>query len=821
MSAAGSINRTSLISRNRWLWWKEFRMLLPLIVMLLVVAAIMFVATAASSDTFQIGDLRPMILVAFPSLFAVGCGAVMVGQEREQKTIDWMSSLPLAPRQWITVKFTVAMVGLFVMWLFALLFLVFLDDGSLLQWSISGEPGQAQSSIKIPFWILQSVYLTICGFYTSWRIRHSFHAIVAVVALGCLPIVCSEILHAIWRVARNNHLRFDDNAGLTTTLTIALIPVVGWLAYRAAMKTMLPQADGLSVSALHHSDDAVSSPSQDVASAGSFWSTAPMMGSSWSSMIWQSIRSAPLAIAIPTVLLLTIVVSSMLVSAESISGLALLFLICPLAVSWLGVLVFQNDGSAEGVRFLADRGVSPTKVFLTRHAVPFAILCACLSIYAWLAMHRSSMGDEMRVLIPSFATVGLMAWVLYSVSQWASQLFRTLVLSVIVSPIVALMVLGWFVWSIGVLQTPIWLLAVCSLVPMLTTWWMMQRYMDLRDRPHSFVAASMVLAVLIGVPVLSATMRVRQIPTMASAKRSELLRQGETIRRSSFVPIVLTLAQPDYDVFRQARAGDSLPVEDVVKWLDTVPKTPEQLIPRLADVRERPRSPASADKFAFFSVYNELMYRRLHFESDSDSQAAWDTFAPWLEAAADMSAALRRSTRWNDQDTADMLEIWIGDTLRLSAVQDHPEDALYQAVVAKLVDSTKRNTARRRAVLATWARHLAGKPTSFDKGLDHQPAYLATWMRKRRADSIAQAALDGLDGIATTETTSTQSDDWLRRMHEFQLRPTTPFPTGPYAPRLRDRPAIELIRGGGTYPARFWGMNWESQIDTLIQEHVK
>ncbi|MGB7346705.1 MAG: hypothetical protein WBD20_20960 [Pirellulaceae bacterium] len=818
MSTASSIRRTGLISRNRWLWWKEFRMLLPLIAMLLVVAAIMFVATAASSDTFQIGDLRPLILVAFPSLFAVGCGAVLVGQEREQRTIDWMSSLPLAPRQWIAVKFIVAMIGLVVMWLFALLFLTIVDDGLISRWSLSGMQGQNHSSILIPFWILQSIYLTICGFYASWRIRHSFHAIVAVVALGCLPVLISSIYIAFKRVSQNNMLSSQDVTGLTMILTVLLIPVMAWLAYRAAMETLLPQNDGLSVSALGGSGLAISSPAQDVASAGSFWSTAPVMGSSWSSMIWQSIRSAPLALAIPTVLLLTTIISVMLVSADTMPGLFLLFLICPFAVSWLGVLVFQNDGSAERMRFLADRGVSPTKVFLARHSVPFAVLCACLSVYALLALRRSSMDDELRVLMPSLTMVGSASWVLYSVSQWTSQLFRTLVLSIIVSPIVALMVLGWFVWSLGVLQTPIWLLTVCSLVPILASWWMMQRYMDVRDRPHSFFVATIMAVVLIGVPVLSAAMRVREVPAMASAQRTKLLSEGQTIRRASFVPIVLTLTQPDYDVFRRANLGEPLSIDDAKQWLDTVPKTPEKLIPGLAEIRERPRSPASADKFAFFSVYNELMYRRLQYEANSDADEAWHAFSPWLETATEIASALRRSTKWADQDTADMLEIWIGDTLRSPSIQGRKDDATYQVVIGGLLDSSQRNAARRRAVLATWAAHLANKHTTFDNGLSFQPAYLATWMRSRRADSIVQAALNGLGNDSSTTDTS---DGWLRQMHHFQMSSTTSFDSGPYAPRLRDRPAIELIRGGIPHPGQFWDMRWESQIDTLIKENAE
>jgi hypothetical protein len=51
-----------------------------------------------------------------------------------------------------------------------------------------------------------------------------------------------------------------------------------------------------------------------------------------------------------------------------------------LATSWLGVLAFHGDLLHQRIRFLAERGVSPGKVWATRHAVPLSLLAVLLVV---------------------------------------------------------------------------------------------------------------------------------------------------------------------------------------------------------------------------------------------------------------------------------------------------------------------------------------------------------------------------------------------------------------------------------------------------------
>ncbi|MGB7327186.1 MAG: hypothetical protein WBD31_20085, partial [Rubripirellula sp.] len=743
--------------------------------------------------------------------------AVLVGQEREMRTIEWMSSLPLSPGQWVTTKEVVAAVGLAIMWGFAALCLSMIDQGGGVgsRWRISGTPGVSSSAIGYPLWFLFSVYLMLCGFYTAWRVKDQFHAIVLLIALACGPAVLTEAFRETFNVLSNSNHGTYDLQGVTFVLTAILTGMIGWRSQRAAMTTLLPQI----------ADEQETLARETTGQPASFWSSAPMLGSSWSSIIWQSVRSAPIAFAITVAMVLVgLIVPLTLPQGESRSVATnfapLLILLGPLAIAWLGVLVFQNDGSAARLRFLADRGVSPTKVYLARHAVPLSTFAFCLIVYTIVSMWRAESAETQRnpFLVPSLLTIAMMGWVMYSVSQWTSQLLRTLVLSVIVSPILAAVVLGWLIWSSFALQTPAWVLATVSLVPMFATWWLMPRFMDQRDRPLSFVWATAVAGIIFGAPVIHAAWQISQVPGMASETRNELLREGQRLRKSVAVPYVLSLNRRDSDIFKSNQLDSRVTVDRVTRWLDNEPQTPATFIPTLAELRNRSDVPATADQFNVDTIFSRLILERMNFESSGN----WDAFSPWLVAASEISRSLRLSVSWRDQDVADVVEIWIADTLQLPAVAEQASSPAYLSTLKNLPNKTARAKSRRGAVLGSWAAQefsrRISKSNVIDSGLDFQPPYLVDWIRKPRAEAIVTTALQALDGKSTV---GTLKGDWLVQMHQLQMAPSVPFEYGPYAPRLRDRPAIELIRSSAGAAARFWGMKWEDDIDRMKNESGK
>ena len=102
------------------------------------------------------------------------------------------------------------------------------------------------------------------------------------------------------------------------------------------------------------------------------------------------------------------------------------------ATSWLGVLVFAGDGNSRRLRFLADRGVSPAKVWLARQLVGLSIVATATLVYALAQAITIWQSDHFPM--PSVAMYGLVLLAIYSVSQWVSQLLSMLGMSTVLAP---------------------------------------------------------------------------------------------------------------------------------------------------------------------------------------------------------------------------------------------------------------------------------------------------------------------------------------------------------------------------------------------------
>jgi hypothetical protein len=526
-------------------------------------------------------------------------------------------------------------------------------------------------------------------------------------------------------------------------------------------------------------------------------------------MIWQSIHSNPISIAAVAAITLSGLVTPLLAWSHELTGtasfcVAVSSLAAPLGFSWLGVFVFQGDGSGGRVRFLAERGVSPATVYFGRHALPLAIAATCLFFYFLVASRRVALEgqDPMRSAMPSLLTVTLLALLIYSVSQWTSQLFRTLVLAVIVSPVIAILGAAWFVFSAFECEVPLWMLFAVSCLPLVATYGMMQRYIDGRDRPLSFIVAGMLVAIVLLVPIGYAALRVTRTSAMTSSERARLMDEGEAIWQAAARPIELRLAPRNKDVYGDdfSTRRQEIPVDRVLRYIDSFPHKPVQYIPALAAIREKPNSPAKIETYELEALISRLASGRLRLEASDD----WQAFAPWLVAAAEISSALRRSVRWTDQHHADLLEGWVAETLTSDPAVRFSSDPAYRRAVEHLSSRTERDQARRAAVLATWA-----SPTDqvVDRGLGWQPSYLAPWMAQRRVDAVVATALSALEG---------DSDRWLRQMHQLQSFQVTPFEYGPYSPRYRDLPMTVLAASGRHFPAQLWHMPWEETAEQLI-----
>ena len=117
--------------------------------------------------------------------------------------------------------------------------------------------------------------------------------------------------------------------------------------------------------------------------------------------------------------------------------------------------------------------------------VSWLCLIGCLYIVAATLMVLVEDGQHrISSVLPSPIVLVLIGGVMYAVSQWMSQLIRGPVLAFLLSPIVAVAAVGWFVFCFAQTTSPLWWVALVGLtVPMFATWYLMRRFMEGRERP--------------------------------------------------------------------------------------------------------------------------------------------------------------------------------------------------------------------------------------------------------------------------------------------------------------------------------------------------
>ncbi|MEO8269896.1 MAG: ABC-2 transporter permease, partial [Aureliella sp.] len=100
------------------LWWKELRQLLPLVGLLFIVGLLLQLLTLVTPSDFEWRNAA--VVLGMPGLFAAGAGALLVGQEKELHTFNWLRSLPVPPRDVVRTKLLAGLLGLLLVWLVSL-----------------------------------------------------------------------------------------------------------------------------------------------------------------------------------------------------------------------------------------------------------------------------------------------------------------------------------------------------------------------------------------------------------------------------------------------------------------------------------------------------------------------------------------------------------------------------------------------------------------------------------------------------------------------------------------------------------------------------
>jgi hypothetical protein len=775
----------------RALCWKEVRQVLPLVWMQLGLGFCFQLLFLFQSD--QAAVPRPFVLVTMPCLFAVGVGVLLVGQEKERRTLDWLRALPIAARALVAVKLATGFVALLAVWVLNLLLaaVFVLPSGG---WSAANskdawlvDPGWEY------LWPLQSVFLLAAGFATAWVFRSSLVALLALVPLTLVAVAVMpkvDDLHH-W-IAGSTSIPQGPTSWLMAVAWIILSVLLLMVGWRRGMRVLAPEQVSEKWFSRNRPQDASWA-------EGAIWARSPYTPAAM--LIWQFLRqnqTVLLGIAALLLLALGLLIaapSAASLDAHSAARLVLAGFFGLLAASWLGVLAFQGDGLQDRIRFLAERGISPTKIWWTRHAPPLSLLALALFGFAFF-------------LRAGFADGRFSPWVMllvlgtYAISQAVGQVFRSSTIAAIAAPAVTWALAAYVIALVELLGVPYWLLAVCGLLPWLATFLLMRRWMDGRLGWGFWGAHATFLAVGMILPVVPAGLVLISRPSMPAEARRQLTAESQGYGTAYAEPreLVLRFRNPDLpDVPAQSRR---LEAQIVCKQLEhdlSIAPGPIRFVPR-----------------EMVYLLGEARLARMALEQNGDAEANRERYRRTLTLIGTMVERLRLSWRLFDQDGADLTEIWLVNELGRSQARAWLGLDSYGRLVRAVADEQGRNAARRRAVVMSWAAHGTRSDTQWSslggygwRG-DAIPVLCKVnrFVRQRDADYLTWRMLQRLersDSAGSAERTKELARYWGVPALHYGLGPDGEFFR---ADNLADF-AMPLESFSRTAPGSQWHAGWE------------
>ncbi len=799
------------------LLWKESRQLLPLMLILLGVGITLIVLWSGfflphSGPLLAVdGQFLPLLL---PALFAAGAAAVLVGQEKEQGTLTWLTALPVPPVRVITLKFLAALCGLATMWIacWLLMFLVGLADSG----SRNVASANSYQFVDLIFLHLNSVFVLLCGFYASWRIKNTFISLLAIIPLATIPFAVTGIFYVIRE--RSTGLRFvEPGIATATSFTVMFLSMalIGWLGYRAAIRQLGPAEP----------PRAEKRGSADWMAGWRVGTAAPARVApfqlSLSSLVWQALHHNRLALSgIVTMILLgvfglTLLPEILLKNNDFIvlgSTLAV-----SLGVSFLGVFTFTGDGSGAKLRYLAERGISPTRVWLGRQLVGVGVLAALLLVYSLISARGSVAGRGLSMYLPSVAMVTLATAVVYSVSQWASQLIRSLAASAFLAPAISFTVVWWLGFAAIELDAPLWLIALTGSLPMVATWIAMPRFMEGTRRWRIYVIGGITACLIVLAPGIPVAIELAGIPRISPSDRSELVALANRLAsvKGSRSPLTVTLVElPEGDRL----TADQRSIEETLALLQQGSLRPSDRLSLPAN----DELPWSIDQYALQQALASATYEKLRFQMNPSGDAEIESLGQWIESLTTIARRVRQSQRWADQQSAEQIEIWLTQCLANDAARALESRDFYQDALALITDSAARNEARRRAVLASWQQTLlTGNDDAAGNFLSNLKSEHDTMsptkyllLRRRINEAIIGASLRM---IAAGEQ-GRSTEPMRRQLHDLIVGSRIDFEDGPYSDRLRvdakSKPSSPIHRML-MHPASQWFAPWERDAESL------
>ena len=514
--------------------WKDVVTLRPLfysaiIGVLGINILILFVQLAFSSSATPDIDPFIMLWILMPNLMALGVPPMLVGNEEETGTLSWLRTLPIRWQTIVDVKFFLGFASVVSVWLIASVMLyVFL---SLIGTNNStmGDALRPMSVANFGFFTLQ---LMLIGFILSYLFRSPVVSLIVLIpTIFVISWVSSFVGHYLltgtthW-VGQITHIS-PQNA--ITTIACA----IGFLTFLWILQRLFARSRFRSKTRQRYPKLQSKNASLSVAPAyrPTFF-FIPSRPTQTSALLWQQMRQAgPLVIP----LCMIGVIATLAYKFKHMFGMPLSFfgeiapVVIGLACSWLGVLVFHGDNVRRRNGFFADRGISPTRIWWTRMALPLV----CFLLIAFFALIPNGRDGMMNSLI--FASV---LFVGFGTGQLTAQLSARPLLCFLAAPAVhgiaylglLLLLMHYYAYH--------WTAGFMFPVLMFGTWRMCGRWIENQVGPKFNIRILAYLLLAVAVPYLILFgHRWWTTPPIDHAWRAKMMALNQTIheRQTSFL----------------------------------------------------------------------------------------------------------------------------------------------------------------------------------------------------------------------------------------------------------------------------------------------
>lgn len=431
--------------------WKEYRAQRTLWLTILGTAvALQFFFVLATGGTGPgIGPYGAAL--TFPTLYALACSAVLFAAEREEETRELLRHLAAPAGRLLAGKvgFAVASTGLMLLLLWLL--------AAVLSRELS--PAQQFYDMKLEVW---QVGALLCVEVLLWGL--------------CFSLSMQRVLNAVCvtaAVAAGMHYFYPYNYYVLP----ALLVVDVWLARRWLAERLIPGA------VAWHSWRRGARPAMDRISAHKRDAYATEATPAWrrpiQRLIWQEWRQARafLGVALAAgVALMTL--SGYIASRSRFDYGHAVLLLAPLV---FGLWTFQSEQAGRRFRFLAERGIAPQAVWLSKHVVwltATVIVSLALALTFWI----SASVWQPSALEVDWHVSGILMYVAlsYSVGQFLSLLLPRAVTAVFIGLVLNSLSAAWLFFMVY-LQVPlVWSVGTIPLVLMAATLlrshdWMLER----------------------------------------------------------------------------------------------------------------------------------------------------------------------------------------------------------------------------------------------------------------------------------------------------------------------------------------------------------